>query len=344
MKSTEFLAEASPLSSVGFTDQFINEVYRLFNIEHTEIPQPMTKKPMASDLKKFVFLSKTNSGKAFAVGLRDRSAWSNEAPRAYVLIDNQGKIDSTSISASKALSQVAKGEYYAIPFAQEVWGDRIRGQHSTQYKRENPKEPGWQEDSDRGRTEKYMTHIEQLYGPKIRSEMNRVADFVYANLRRFKKTKTSSIGNTDQEQVLDIANKLEATAKQPFDTRITGSWDRPSYMEQYLNSLSELSHGFGSIPNNYHNFVKVMDTTPAGLAKFAKFILGTVRAYEERVKNILGSEVMGALQSESIDRKVSEDASGGASCSSSVAAGPAGSLFAPIKRTTTTTKKKVKNA
>ena len=40
----------------------------------------------------------------------------------------------------------------------------------------------------------------------------------------------------------------------------------------------------------------------------------------------------------------SEDSSDGASCSSSIAAGPAGSLFAPIKRTTTTTKKKVKNA
>jgi len=39
----------------------------------------------------------------------------------------------------------------------------------------------------------------------------------------------------------------------------------------------------------------------------------------------------------------SEDASSGASCSSSVAAGPAGSLFAPIKRTKPT-KKKAKNA
>jgi hypothetical protein len=130
--------------------------------------------------------------------------------------------------------------------------------------------------------------------------MNKVADFVYSNLRRFKKDKSWGHGmGSDQEQVLDIANKLEAAAKEPFNTRIQGSWDRPSYMEQYLQSLSKLSHGFGSIPSNYSAFADAMDTTPAGLAKFAKFILSTVRAYEERVKNMLASEVTGPLTAES---------------------------------------------
>jgi hypothetical protein len=331
MKPTEFLTEESLLSSVGFSDQFVNAVYRLFNIEHTEIPEPMTSKPKASDLKKFVFLGKTKSGKSFAVSLDDRSQFSNANPYARVIVDHEGKIDREYMAASKALAQLSRsGEYYAIPFANGGWGDRVRGQGSTGEKRANPKEPGWQQDSDRSKTEKYMAHVEQLYGPKIRGEMNKTADFVYSNLRRFKKTKTSNIGSTDQETVLEIANALEDAAKQPFDTRITGSWDRPSYMEQYLRKLGKLNSGWGSIPNNYYSFVKAMDTTPAGLAKFAKFILSTVRAYEERVKNILGSEVMGALQSESV---VKEDASGGASCASAIAAGPAGNLFSStVKR------------
>jgi hypothetical protein len=332
MKPTEFLTEESLLSSVGFSDQFVNAVYRLFNIEHTEIPEPMTSKPKASDLKKFVFLGKTKSGKSFAVSLDDRSQFSNANPYARVVVDHEGKIDREYMAASKALAQLSRsGEYYAIPFANGGWGDRVRGQGSTGEKRANPKEPGWQQDSDSGRTEKYMAHVEQLYGPKIRGEMNKVADFVYANLRRFgKKTNSNLRGTSHQEQVLDIANKLEAAAKEPFNTRITGSWDRPSYMEQYLQSLSKLDSGWGSIPNNYYRFAKTMDTTPAGLAKFAKFILSTVHAYEESVKNMLASEVMGALQSESV---VKEDASGGASCAGAIAAGPAGNLFSStVKR------------
>jgi hypothetical protein len=321
------MTEASPLSSVGFGKEFINSVYRLFNIAHTEIPEPMTSKPKASDLSKYVFFSRTNSGKAFAVGMGDRPRYGGGAS-ASIIIDDEGKIKRDYISASKALAQVAKGEYYAVRFA-HPWGDKVRGQQGTEYKRANPKEPGWQQESDRGNTEKYMAHVEQLYGPKIRGEMNKVADFVYANLRRFgKKTGWGHGSGSDQEQVLDIANKLEAAAKEPFNTRITGSWDQPSYMEQYLQSLSKLSHGFGSIPSNYSAFADAMDTTPAGLAKFAKFILSTVRAYEERVKNMLSQEVMTPLAAESVT-----ESDGGASCSSAIATGPVPSLFkAPVKR------------
>jgi hypothetical protein len=327
------VSEDSPLGAVGFSDKFINSVYRFFNIKHTEIPEPKTGKPKANELKQFVFLSKTNSGKAFAVGMGDRSTFS--APTASIIIDNEGKVERKYMSATKALAQVAKGEYYAIPFANGGWTDRVRGQSSTEYKRENPKD-GRAEDP-RSKTEAYMNHVESLYGPRIRGEMNKVADFVFANMRRFSKQTSSNLrGTSHQERVLDIANKLEAVAKEPFSNRIQGSWDRPSYMEQYLNSLSQLNHGWGSIPNNYRQFAEVMDTTPAGLAKFAKFILSTVHAYEEQVKNMLASEVMNPLKAESIVRE--DD---GGTCSSAIATGPAQNLFAqPQKRVKETTKMK----
>lgn len=285
--------EESPLSQVGFSDTFINSVYRGYNIKHTELPEPMTKKPTVADLDKYVFLSKTNAGKAFAVGKGNKS-WSGAA-MGYVTIDNgDGTLKDMRMPPSKAIAQVAKGEYYAIPYA--GWGDRIRGQDSTKYKRAHPRD-GRQVDPQDASYE-YMQKIDKIYGNKIRSEMNRVVDFVYANMRKFGKDQNSRIsGTSPQERVLQIANTLEAAAnnKDLFTTR-SGSWDRPSYMDQYLNSLGQLSHGFASIPTNYSRFKEVMDETPAGLARLAKFILGTVHAYEETVKELLYKDTVDALK------------------------------------------------
>lgn len=279
----QFLVESSPLSQVGFSSEFINTVYRLFNIDHAELPTPTNAKPSAKFLDTHVFFSKTSTGKAFAVGKQRNTA--SGLASALVLVDDGSGVKRSVMPASKALAQVAKGEYYAIEYASS-W-ERIRGQSSTEHRRANPK-TGREVDPQYA-SYAYMEKVEQIYGDKIRGEMNRVADFVYANMRKFGKEQNSRIsGTSPQEQVLKIANALEAAAndKNLFTTR-SGSWDRPSYMDQYLDSLSRLHRGFASVPANYDAFVEVMDTTPAGLAKLAKFILGTVRAYEARVKEML---------------------------------------------------------
>ena len=286
--------EESPLSQVGFSDEFINHVYRTYKIKHTELPEPMTKKPTVKDLESFVFLSKTNTGKAFAVGKGD-NGWSGPG-LGVILIDDGTDIKRLAIPASKAIAQVAKGEYYAIPYAANGWDGRMRGQGSTKYKRANPRDGRQVDPQDASYA--YMQQIDNIYGDKIRGEMNRVVDFVYANMRKFGKERNSNIsGTAPQERVLKIANTLEAAAKDPnlFSSR-SGSWDRPSYMDQYLNSLSQLSHGFASVPTNYNRFKEVMDETPAGLARLAKFILGTVHAYEETVKELLYKDTVDALK------------------------------------------------
>lgn len=284
------LNEESPLSAVGFSDAFINKVYRGYNIKHTELPEPMTKKPTVADLDGYVFLSKTNTGKAFAVGKGDRN-WAG-APIGYVTIDNgDGTIKELNMPPSKAIAQVAKGEYYAIPYQRHA-GGRIRGQVSTAFKRANLDDPRVNRSLKRDPQEvasNFMQKVEKLYGDKIRAEMNNTVDFVYANMRKFGSARNSNIsGTSPQEQVLKIANALDAAAKDKnlFSSR-SGNWDRPNFIEQYLRSLSSLHSGFASIPSNYNTFMKTMDDTPAGLAKFAKFILSTVRAYESQVKELL---------------------------------------------------------
>ena len=294
MKSNEFITEASALDSLGFSKEFISHTYRRFNVKHDAQPVSATTKPKASDLTKYVFLSRTKSGKAFAVGMGDKG-WSGPA-WAHIVVDDNGSISDKSMPATKALALVAKGTYYAIPF--DSWRDRNRSQPDTEYKRRNPNEPGWQQEEPQIKAQRYLGRAEEVFGEHVRAEMNKVADFVYANLRRFTKEKPYYNGESPQEKALAVANKLEAAAKKPLNTGWMGSWDNPTYLERYLQSLNKLSHGFASVPSNYRSFVDVMDETPAGLAKFAKFILSTVHAYEEQVKNMLAEPVMNALQAD----------------------------------------------
>jgi hypothetical protein len=297
----ESINEDSPLGAMGFSKEFISAVYRGFRISNTELPEKKTKKPLVSELGDFVFLSKTNSGKAFAASLGNAGGW--HKPRAHILIDKgDGRVENEYMVASKAMAQIEKGEYYAIPLSGGSYS-RTRGQGTTRQKRdpENFRPQGVETDSAETKTYNYLDHVEQLYGPKIKGEMRRVAEFAFTNLRRFGTEKKNYNGATDQERALEIANMLEKLAEKSTVRGSTGSWSDPSYMERYLKELGKMNSGWGSIPNNYYAFVKAMDETPLGLQRFAKFILGTVKYYEKAVKDMLHSEVVDPLMKEGFE-------------------------------------------
>ena len=283
------LTEDSPLGALGFSKEFINSVYRKFGIANTEIPEPMSKKPTVAEFGNFVFLSKTNSGKAFAAGLGNSGGW--DKPWARVIIDNEGTIEQNNMPASKALAQIGKGQYYAIPFQHGSYARTRNNQGTTQYKRANPGPHDYSSDQGAG---EYLQRVEEVFGDRIRQEMTKVVEHVYANLRKFKTEPRGYNQGTEQTAALEVANKLDKLSKLPLNQQKEGY--SGSYLERYLQSLGKLSHGFGSIPSNYSAFVKEMDTTPNGLAKFAKFILSTVHYYEKYVDDMLNKGQQGVAE------------------------------------------------
>lgn len=280
------LNEASPLDAEGFSKEFINAVYRKFSIKHDAIPVKMTKKPVASDLGKYVFISRTPGGKAFGAGMGNAGGWS--APGAGLVVDEGGKINYYYEPATKVMKRVEKGTYYAIPFMHGSYARVRNDQRDTETKRGNPTPP------ERKSHYEWNIRVEELYGDRIRAEMTRVVDDIYANLRRYSTTRRYHNADTDQENALKSANLLDKLSKTPLDKHRSESWSN-SYMERYLDSLGTLSHGFASVPTNQYNFEKIMDTTPNGLAKYAKFILNTVHAHEKYVKDMLHKPIVDAL-------------------------------------------------
>ena len=272
MKFHQILAEASPLSQVGFPDQFIRLLYQTFNLENTDLPTSLDTRPTSEDIKNVVFLCASPSGfyalGKWKTGVRD----SSRVVRACMISLRNGKEDTTITTASKALAKIPIGKYFAL--------DR-RGNYWSSSSLREPKNT--EEDNNEVKATQYLQKAEDLYGHIYEQAIDSTIDFIYDNMRRFKGNKPYENQSyvSDQHKVLSIAHKLQELKEPGLNSR--------SNMLDYLRSLNKYSDGWGgnSFAINYGTFVHEIESKPQGLARYVKFKINKVTQQRLDVERLL---------------------------------------------------------
>lgn len=268
MKVSELLQEKAGLSKVGaWPNAFLNRVYKVFFLDAKDLPEPEDKKPTLKDLEKKVYISIGNDGTYSALGVWKGGGFSNsKGPRLVTFKDGKAA-DASLDKMVDALKQFPKGTYFSLPYHEH-------GYYTTRAKRDADASS----DAIRSKADGVMQYMNDVFLPKLNQKAEQTIDRVYANLRKVSnKTDGWSYSKSDQDNILSAVKALEEMMKNGFNRK---------QMEEFLRRHDKISHGWGSIPNNYYEFSKMMDE-PAAKAKFAKMILDAINGLDKELTRAL---------------------------------------------------------
>lgn len=268
MKVAELLQEKAGLSKVGaWPNAFLNRVYKVFYLDAKDLPEPEDKKPTLKDLEKKIYISIGQDGTYTALGVWKSGGLSNsKGPRLVTFKDGKAS-DSALDKMADALKQFPKGTYFSLPYF-------ANGYYTTRSKHD----ADLSADKTSGEASAVMRYMNDVFLPKLKEKAEQTIDRVYANLRKVSnKTDGWAYSKSDQDNILAAVKALEEMMSNGFNRK---------QMEEFLRRHNRLSNGWGSIPNNYYNFVKMMGE-PAAKAKFAKVILDAINGLDKELTRVL---------------------------------------------------------
>ena len=261
------LNEATP-NIQGFPKEFIKTVFQRYQLDYDVEPKPMTKKPSLKDVKNGVVLSKGKDGNFYAL-----SSTSSSKPEAMTVAMIDGKIKQGTGPLSRLKDQFKAGEYVFLKSA----GYRSNSRHSM-------KRNYGDLDSD------YIGTMNRVFMPALRKKIEAALDRIYGAMRRLSNDHTErgekvkdrfDRDRTQKKVAIEIAELLEKISKKGF-TRDT--------MEEFLRAEGRARFGFGSIPSNNEELMKIMKE-PLGKAKFAKVLFSRVRELSDRAIAMIDSDL-----------------------------------------------------
>lgn len=268
MKVAELLQEKAGLSKVGaWPNAFLTRMYNTFYVDAKDLPSPEDKKPTLKDLEKKVYVSIGQDGTYAAIGVWKSGGFSNsKGPRLVTFKDGKAA-DFALDKMADALKQFPKGTYFSLPYSANGYYT-TRAKHAADISSDRI--------SDKAGT--VMKYMNDVFLPKLKEKAEQTIDRVYANLRKVSnKTDGWTYSKSDQDNILAAVKALEEMMSNGFNRK---------QMEEFLRRHDRLSHGWGSIPNNYYEFTKMMDE-PAAKAKFAKVILDAINGLDKELTRVL---------------------------------------------------------
>ena len=259
---------APPISTV-FPKTFINKVYKAYNLDAYELPEPLKTKPTIAILKTGVVLSQGNDGKFAAVGfIRDNYSMSGKGDVGLITSDQKAGHGFTYVgSKEKAFQNFPTGKYFFLKYSSsfdttrgQIKGDKIR-------------------DANKGGSEEILDYMNATFGPQLKKQVEGYLDDIFSNLRKLKTDKRYTYDKSEREMAVGAASALEALVKKGFNRET---------MEEWLRANNAAAYGtWGSIPTNYANFVELMGKEPNAKAKFAKMIFSCATQLHKSVIDML---------------------------------------------------------
>ena len=276
MKVSELFEEVvtekvAPEVSAAFPKGFINNVYKSYNLDAHELPEYLNKKPTLDVLKKGIVLSQGTNGKFAAVGYVNFNL--SFGGDVGLITDDQpsGHTFAARGTAGKMVTQLPKGKYFFLPY-----------RNSGYYKTRGQEQRDREHDANSSSSYDILEYMNKTFGPKLKTQVEGYLDDIFANLRKLKTDRLYNYSKTDRENAISAAGALEDLVKRGFNRET---------MEEWLRANNASAYGsWGSIPNNYANFVKLMNKEPNSRAKFAKMIFSRAKQLHKSVEEMLGSK------------------------------------------------------